>query len=214
MDMKEKGYTNHSLRVSGITNLTHNNFSNKQIMSISGHKSVESLAIYQKVNANEKLKMGLTLGYSLLHQPQEQQIIAPAQVLPLQEKQNVMLALPPPEINEPPQKKAKMMYEPESPLPQEDTMLLAIPLNADPFDDDFDMSDQELMKIIPETANTMEMTQDKARHLSCNETTVTKQLVQKKTSPRPQQLFTNYTFTGNVTININKNWIVTKLFIG
>ena len=39
-------------------------------MSVTGHKSVESLAIYQKVNADEKLMMGLSLTYSLLH-PEE-----------------------------------------------------------------------------------------------------------------------------------------------
>ena len=77
---ENKNYTNHSLRVSGITNLTGNNFTNKQIMSISGHKNQESLAIYQKVNANEKLRMGLTLGYTLLNKPIQQEVIAPAQV--------------------------------------------------------------------------------------------------------------------------------------
>ena len=55
MVMKEKGYSNHSLWVSGITSLTRENFTNKQIMSISGHKHQDSLAIYQKVNSNEKL---------------------------------------------------------------------------------------------------------------------------------------------------------------
>ena len=77
--LKERRYTNHSLRVSGITNLSSNNFSNKPIMSISRHKSQESLGIYQKVNANEKLRMGMTLGYTLLHKPQNQ-IVAPAQI--------------------------------------------------------------------------------------------------------------------------------------
>ena len=71
---------------------------------------------------------------------------------------------------------------------------------------EFDMSDQELMQIITETANTMEMTQyQDNRNVSCNETTVRKQVVQKKNLPRPQPLFTNCTFSGNVTININKN---------
>ena len=42
-------YTNHCIRVTGATNLTRAKFSAKQIMSVSGHKSLESLAIYQKV---------------------------------------------------------------------------------------------------------------------------------------------------------------------
>ena len=80
LGMKDKGYTNHSLRVSEITNLTQEKFANKQIMSISGHKNQESLAIYQKVNSNEKLRMGLTLGYSLLNMPRHQGILQPAQI--------------------------------------------------------------------------------------------------------------------------------------
>ena len=83
-----------SLRVSGITNLTRNNFSYKQIMSISGHKSIESLVIYQKVNANEKLCMGLTLGYTLLNAPQPTEVIAAAQVLPLQNTDMYVFLLP------------------------------------------------------------------------------------------------------------------------
>ena len=39
-------------------------------MAVSGHKSLQSLAIYEKVNENEKLMMGMCLNYSLL-KPQE-----------------------------------------------------------------------------------------------------------------------------------------------
>ena len=59
-------YTNHCIRVTGATNLTRANFSPKQIMSVSGHKSLESLAIYQKVANDEKMMMGMALTYSLL----------------------------------------------------------------------------------------------------------------------------------------------------
>ena len=41
-----KHYTNHCTRVTGTTNLTRSNFMAKQIMSVTGHKSIESLAIY------------------------------------------------------------------------------------------------------------------------------------------------------------------------
>ena len=41
-------YTNHSIRVTGCTVLTRCQFSNSEIMSVSGHKSLQSLAIYQK----------------------------------------------------------------------------------------------------------------------------------------------------------------------
>ena len=59
-------YTNHCIRVSGVTNLRRGNFTSKQVMAVSGHKSVESLAIYQRVHDDEKLMMGLCLNYCLL----------------------------------------------------------------------------------------------------------------------------------------------------
>ena len=65
-----QSYTNHCIRVTGVKNLTRKNFSAKQIMSVSGHKSLDSLAIYQKVASNEKLIMGMSLTYSLMH-PEE-----------------------------------------------------------------------------------------------------------------------------------------------
>ena len=43
-----KMYSNHSIRATGITVLTRMNYSNSQDMAISGHKSVQSLSIYQK----------------------------------------------------------------------------------------------------------------------------------------------------------------------
>ena len=62
-------YTNHCIRVSGVTNLSRANFSAKQVMAASGHKSVELLAIYQCVHEDKKMMMGLCLTYSLI-QPQ------------------------------------------------------------------------------------------------------------------------------------------------
>ena len=49
-------------------------------MSISGHKNMDSMAIYQKVNSNEKLHIGMTLGYILLQKPNNTEIISPAQI--------------------------------------------------------------------------------------------------------------------------------------
>ena len=65
-----KRYTNHCIRVTGVMNLTRANFTAKQVMSITGHKGVDSLAIYQRVQSDEKLSMGISLTYSLLH-PEE-----------------------------------------------------------------------------------------------------------------------------------------------
>ena len=59
-------YTNHCIRVSGATNLTRSNYTAKQVMSVTGHKSRESLAIYQRVRSDDKLSMGISLTYSLM----------------------------------------------------------------------------------------------------------------------------------------------------
>ena len=78
-----KMYTNHSIRSTGITVLTRMNYSNSQIMSISGHKSIQSLSIYQKTAQKEKLQMANVLYQSVtkpedqIHRPDQQQIEAP-----------------------------------------------------------------------------------------------------------------------------------------
>ena len=64
-------------------------------MSVSGHKSVESLKIYKCVTGNEKFMMGYTLGYAL---------------------QNPNDIPPTPEIEDPSQLKAIM---PPIPSPQQ-----------------------------------------------------------------------------------------------
>ena len=60
-----KVYHNHSIRATGITVLTRMNYTNSQIMAISGHKSVQSLSIYQKTAQKEKLEMGNVLFQSV-----------------------------------------------------------------------------------------------------------------------------------------------------
>ena len=58
-------YTNHSIRAAGCTFLHRSNFSPKQIMSVTGHHSLNSLSIYEKVSTNEKLTMGMCMNYYL-----------------------------------------------------------------------------------------------------------------------------------------------------
>ena len=64
-------YTNHSIRATGISVLTRQNFTNSQIMAVSGHKSVQSLAIYQKTAQKEKLEMANVLFQSVTR-PEDQ----------------------------------------------------------------------------------------------------------------------------------------------
>ena len=63
-------YANHCIRVSGITNFKRNNFSDRQVMAISGHKSLQSLALYTRVHDDKKMMMGLKLTFTLL-KPEE-----------------------------------------------------------------------------------------------------------------------------------------------
>ena len=70
-----KHYTNHCIRVTGTTYLTKRNFTVKQIMSITGHKSIKSLAI------NQKVCVGISLTYSLL------KLNEVAQLCPLNEEE-------------------------------------------------------------------------------------------------------------------------------
>ena len=58
-------YTNHDIRVTGISVLGRANFTDKQIMSGLRAQSGDSLKIYQKVSSNEKFMMGYTLAYAL-----------------------------------------------------------------------------------------------------------------------------------------------------
>ena len=99
--LKDLKYTNHSLRVTAITTLTHDKFTNKQIMALTGHKSEASLAIYQRVNTNEKMNMGFSLCANLMNQAplmlQNPQQMPPLPQLPLpipkevvKEKENVI----------------------------------------------------------------------------------------------------------------------------
>ena len=61
----ELHYTNHCLRATRVTILKRANYSDKQIMSITGHQSHSSLNICNHVSGNEKMMMGYTIGYSL-----------------------------------------------------------------------------------------------------------------------------------------------------
>jgi hypothetical protein len=61
-------YTNHSIRASGATILAKNSYCHSQIMAITGHKSVSSLALYQRVDDDDKIRMGQTLTRNIKHE--------------------------------------------------------------------------------------------------------------------------------------------------
>ena len=49
------------IRATGATILSRQHFSNSQIMAVTGHKSVSSLAVCQRVSNQDKLQMGLAV---------------------------------------------------------------------------------------------------------------------------------------------------------
>ncbi|CAC5369743.1 unnamed protein product [Mytilus coruscus] len=53
-----KIYTNHSIRATGITALFKNKFADSLIMAVTGHKSVNSLAVYHRVSNQKKGRSG------------------------------------------------------------------------------------------------------------------------------------------------------------
>jgi hypothetical protein len=59
-------YTNHSVRVTGATILSRKKYASSQIQAVTGHKSVSSLAIYQRVSDKEKMEMGKSLSETLV----------------------------------------------------------------------------------------------------------------------------------------------------
>ena len=58
-------YTNHSIRAAGATLLSRCMFNPAQIMAVTGHKSVSSLAVYQRISDSEKVAMGKAIGSSI-----------------------------------------------------------------------------------------------------------------------------------------------------
>jgi hypothetical protein len=61
-------YTNHSIRATGATILAKNSYCHSQIMAITGHKSVASLALYQRVDDDDKIRIGQILTRSLTNE--------------------------------------------------------------------------------------------------------------------------------------------------
>lgn len=61
-------YTNHSIRATGATLLSKHKygFGDAQIISVTGHKCVQSLTTYQRIDTEDKIKMGKTLTDNLV----------------------------------------------------------------------------------------------------------------------------------------------------
>jgi hypothetical protein len=49
-------YTNHSITATGATILAKNMYGNAQIMTVTGHKSVQALSMYQRVDDEDEIR--------------------------------------------------------------------------------------------------------------------------------------------------------------
>ncbi|KAK7096614.1 hypothetical protein V1264_005890 [Littorina saxatilis] len=65
-------YTNHSVRATGATLLAGKNFSPIDIISVTGHKTVNSLQPYQKTSTAKKLEMAAAMSSQLTENRQSQ----------------------------------------------------------------------------------------------------------------------------------------------
>lgn len=61
-----KIYTNHSIRTTGASILSKSMFGPSQVMAVTGHKSVQSLSVYQRISDDEKMMMGDSLTRNIL----------------------------------------------------------------------------------------------------------------------------------------------------
>ena len=167
-------YTNHSLRVTAINILTRENYTNKQIMSITGHKSSASLEIYQRVNAKEKIQMGNSLGKSLTNKTEAKKRPVSSTMTNNENEEN----------KQPPNK-----------MP-----LVTIPNESDP---DFNFSADDILQIVEQCERTTDeynVTNVNTNNNN-NQLTMTSNVIQERSPSVPS--FSNCKI-GNITINIQK----------
>ena len=200
-------YTNHLIRVTGTTLLGRYNFSDKQIMAVSGHRSVNSLSVYKKVSDEEKITMGLAMthylqGHQVTVNPPVQQQICPIAPKPVPPSAALGAPLPIPVIQptNAQQEKHKETYtsreivqfEPEDPLLQSD------------FAEDLDFDVNAVLNDIEQNVaiSQIDTVTNKATTIQCQ--------TKKKGSPTIP-IFNNCKIgsIGNIHFHIHKNWVAT-----
>ena len=181
-------------------------------MSVSGHNNVESLSVYQRVEENEKLMMGMCLSFSLLKQEdaamRQNSIELPTPHQAVMPSTTPSIAIPgkipimPPAIEQKenvtsenaviPLESALVPYNPPQPevnsSPNIDLMKLIAEVEAD------ELSDQVL--ILPATQC--------EKSLGNVPTTTTTTSLMKKTTPMSMPTFTNCSI-GTTNIHIHKH---------
>lgn len=86
-------YTNHSVRATSATILSKSLFGAAQVMSVTGHKSVQSLTVYQRVDDAQKIVMGNAISKTL----SSDSAVVPTS-LPLQDITNELAGINPEDL--------------------------------------------------------------------------------------------------------------------
>ena len=187
-----KVYTNHSIQVTGTTLLVRYNFSDKQIMSVSGHRSINSLSVYKKVSDQEKIAMGMAMNH-YIHTGQQQimnniNIPKPSAALGAPPKEKESEIVTPNTDKQPSTSKEIIQYKPEDPLLQED------------FNQDMDFDVSEML-------NEIEKNVAFSQVQSANNVSTTVQCQTKKKSSPSIPLFNNCKIgtIGNIHIHFHKH---------
>ena len=175
-------YTNHCIRVTGTSILSRCRYNDKEVMSMTGHKSVQSLTVYHRVQDKKKMEMGQVLGNALVTTDEE----LLQQILPAQHE--LAPAMMTSTITSPQKAIEPPVQQPN--IGNENNILLSYEPN---FDEDIDGTDW--LKLLCEV-------EDQNRNLlpmPLSETLVNNCTVTQRNSP----MFSNCKI-GNININIQK----------
>ena len=213
-------YTNHSIRATGCTFLHRTNFSPKQIMAVTGHHSLNSLSIYEKVSNNEKLTMGLCMNYYLSSDNLLTDMPELPAVINAPKKPRALLpkgSTPTATITKPLQERNINLLQVEAPKEIEkvrenntetvaDRQLVPYEDSEDPLLNDPEMpSDFDLMEYVAQLQNDEEnsMMVSSTQHTN-KEVSTTTTSYQKTVKKSPNVPIFNNCKIGNITINIQK----------
>ena len=152
------------------------NFNNKQIMNITGHKSSSSLEIYQKVNTEEKIQIGQSLAGVLIKDVPNKTCKRPVTSTVRNSDENS-------ENIEPPTEK---------------TALVTIP---DEQDEDFNFTAEDILQIVEQCENSTQMAPVTNVNNNNNNLTMISNVVQERSPNIPSF---NHCKIGSITINIQK----------
>ena len=180
-------------------------------MAITGHKSSSSLETYQHVHADEKMKMGQSLGLTLIQKPNQLMLssLVSSNTAPLPLPQRMANAPEVPAVEYP---TINIEVLKENATPETAVIPFDHGLSKDNtnFEDPLAIPDNEIVSYIKEVEASNEeflMSQTTSKKFKKNDGTAAvyqEQMVTKKSSPKIPILFQGCKIDGNITINLHK----------